>query len=97
MIRIITTHWVIVVVMDYHYSLRNNPEQHSVHLLRGGSKNPHTHTHIQTQIYIYIYIYIYPDLQVLCVSVVSRLAIHRGEEGSVCDREETGHLSLLNE
>jgi hypothetical protein len=56
--------------------------------------------------YIHVYIYIGPfayilytsisDLLALCVSVVSKLVSHWGEAGSVCDRKESGPLSILN-
>jgi len=31
---------LIVRLMDYHYSLRNDPEEYIFHLIRGGSKEP---------------------------------------------------------
>jgi hypothetical protein len=47
MIRIFTTRWVLVAAMDYHYSLRNDPEEGRIfRLLRGGSKKPHIYIQI---------------------------------------------------
>jgi len=47
MISIVTTRWIIGAVMDYHYSLRNNPEEERIfYLLRGESKKPQIHIRI---------------------------------------------------